>query len=439
MYMEIEEKEEQFYYMMSAIRTSNLDDIRILVNEEGVDVNYKPQKAIDTFLMTAVEKGNIEIIEYLLKNGADIHAKDKDDQDVLDSIPDKNRNEVAKLLLEYNLVDSEAYFRNKINNHTFSLFGIAKTMQEIKITFDLTKTIDHISLIGAVFLNQFDTVKFLIKNGVEVNGVTNNRVSALMAAAAVGNKKIIDLLLENSADLKAKDKNGNNLLMHSTFSDNYDNVAFFIKKFKDVGIDVNLTNKFGDTNLIAAAYLCSNTEILKLLLANGADINAQNKVGENPLFLPALAENLEVMKFLLDNGADYKSFINIGRKIYQKMKNHSFMITDAKAIKFLVENCQSEEIKMQLKDSYKIAKMVLSDRVFYGDKDMAFTAFSEEEMAGELTLEIESDFDTDSDTDREPEEAELPMNSLIAALLEEPNVSALEALGAGDNIDSLFS
>ena len=123
---------------------------------------------------------------------------------------------------------------------------------------------------------------------------------------------------------------------------------------KDKKIDVDLSNKYGETPLMLASiegdlplvkvlvlqnkakidhigwtplhYACAKGQlpVAKFLVANGADINSRSPNGTTPLMMAAQAGNEELIKFLLDNGADIRmrnshgfSVIDIA-EIYQK-------------------------------------------------------------------------------------------------------------------------
>lgn len=58
----------------------------------------------------------------------------------------------------------------------------------------------------------------------------------------------------------------------------------------------------GDTPLFQAAR--DNEEIVKLLLANKADVNATNETGQTPLFFAATSGHVEIVDLLLQRGAD---------------------------------------------------------------------------------------------------------------------------------------
>ena len=61
--------------MLFAVRTNNINELMNLV-EQGVDINWQDSRVEGmTALHEAAQKGNIEIVRYLLQNGADINSK----------------------------------------------------------------------------------------------------------------------------------------------------------------------------------------------------------------------------------------------------------------------------------------------------------------------------------------------------------------------------
>jgi ankyrin repeat protein len=80
-----------------------------------------------------------------------------------------------------------------------------------------------------------------------------------------------------------------------------------IQKIKDLlsnGAEVDIRDKNGMTPLLLAARK-GNREIVKLLLAHGADVNAQDYyLAWTPLILASALGHKEVVKLLLEYGAD---------------------------------------------------------------------------------------------------------------------------------------
>eukprot|EP00899_Mesostigma_viride_P003715 jgi/Mesvir1/13344/Mv24003-RA.1 len=69
------------------------------------------------------------------------------------------------------------------------------------------------------------------------------------------------------------------------------------------GADVNAEDKEGSTALMAAART-GHVESFWLLLENGAHVNARNKHGSSPLMYAALNGHLDIARSLIENGAD---------------------------------------------------------------------------------------------------------------------------------------
>jgi len=76
-----------------------------------------------------------------------------------------------------------------------------------------------------------------------------------------------------------------------------------VKVLLAAGANVNATNQHGDKALIRAARN-NNLELVKYLLTAGAKINATDVAGYTALMHASLNGNLEIVKFLLENEAN---------------------------------------------------------------------------------------------------------------------------------------
>lgn len=66
---------------------------------------------------------------------------------------------------------------------------------------------------------------------------------------------------------------------------------------------MNIQQRYGDTAFIIASYK-RHKEIVRLLLQNGADMNARNKMDNNALWNASWRGHEEIVWLLLQNGAD---------------------------------------------------------------------------------------------------------------------------------------
>jgi len=76
-----------------------------------------------------------------------------------------------------------------------------------------------------------------------------------------------------------------------------------LRMLLDQGAEINARNKEGETTLMVAA-LEGRTDMVRFLIEKGADLNARDGVGATPLLYAALGGSVEAIKLLIDKGAD---------------------------------------------------------------------------------------------------------------------------------------
>lgn len=141
-------------------------------------------------------------------------------------------------------------------------------------------------------------VEDMLKAGFDPNTVETKRGdSGLIFAMRENANRVLDLLLaDKRTKLNISAFNGDNALMIACYKGNEQAVLKLLKKGAKV-------DKNGWTPLHYAAAN-GNNNIVKMLLAHDAFVNAASPNGTTPVMMAAEAGHIYTVKLLYDNGAD---------------------------------------------------------------------------------------------------------------------------------------
>jgi ankyrin repeat protein len=301
--------------LLQAAEKGSFEQIKALV-EKGGDVNAKEPDS-SSVLMKAAASGNLEATKFLISKGADVKAVDMNRETVLMKGAKSGNLEVVKLLVNRG-IDVKA-----------------------KDAGDFT------ALIYAAKSGNLEVVKLFVGKGLDVNAKTKNGRTALMYAAESGNVEVAKLLMDKGADAHAKMNFGDTVLMYAAESGNLD----LVKAILDKGVDVNARDtagntalrysvgtRLGDLNDDMHVYYEStgrsvDPEIVKLLIEKGADVNAEDGLGQTVLMGAAKGKHPEVLRILIDRGAE----VNLKDKEGHTALMHAARLGTLSGVKLLVE------------------------------------------------------------------------------------------------------
>ena len=124
--------------------------------------------------------------------------------------------------------------------------------------------------------NNFIGVKKYIKDGGDVNDANENEESVLcLALKHKCDMDLIMLLIESGADIYDFDEEGVSIFDIAIPYDNLEIVQYIITK----GIDVNKNKRKSGFTPLMTATCYGRIDVAKLLIENGADINATDSKG----------------------------------------------------------------------------------------------------------------------------------------------------------------
>lgn len=153
-------------------------------------------------------------------------------------------------------------------------------------------------LFAAVKNDEVERAKLCIKLGADVNAKDDTGLTVLMDAAIAGHTDIAELLIKAGADVNAKDDTGLTALMYAVSAEQKDTAELLIK----LGANPNATDK-RNWPVLSYAMLTFrftyNRAIAEQLIKAGADINATLIWAVNTHPNPS-----DVVKLLIELGAD---------------------------------------------------------------------------------------------------------------------------------------
>ncbi|MDB5117168.1 MAG: hypothetical protein JWQ79_2660 [Mucilaginibacter sp.] len=167
-----------------------------------------------------------------------------------------------------------------LTSHHVSPLMLSCYYKKPQVTELILKYVDEINLFEAAAAGKFDVVAHLVFTHPEViNEYTADGFTALGLACYFGQFEVARLLVLKGADVNLPSKNGYNVYpIHSAAADNHTNI---VRMLIGSGAQVNVKQQAGITPLHSAAQN-GNLEMLILLLENGALVNIRMEGGKLP-------------------------------------------------------------------------------------------------------------------------------------------------------------
>ncbi len=264
-----------------------------------------------TPLMHAAAIGSAEAVKTLLAAGADVKAKNAFEVTAL--VWASGDFEKARLLIE---AGADVNARSKQGQTALitaaASAGNVETVRLLLSKGANVKVDGGAALMGAAAANDAAIVRLLIENGADAKAADRAGNTALMGAASGNHVANVKLLLDNRADVNAASTEGGQvkngaialkqltpLLMSAAFGS-----TDLVETLLDAGAQVNAKDVRGMTPLmLGVASETQNAEVVKLLVAEGADLNAKSNAGETVLDWALRFGDPKVIRILKDAGA----------------------------------------------------------------------------------------------------------------------------------------
>ncbi len=259
------------YPLTQACISGNTSMVELLM-EHGADVN--PSGGF-TPLMGAARGSQVELIEWLLKEGADPNAV--------------NRNGWTALMEAAQLENADG--------------EIIAMLIEAGAKVNARCAEGKTALMCALMWAPPATIRQLLDLGADVRMKDEDGSTALMLAAEESSVEVVAMLIEAGAKVDATNAEGKSALMWAAkFA-----CPAAVRLLLDQGADVRMKDKAGSTVLMIAAQGYSEesrVEVVAMLVEAGAKVNARGAEGKTALMCAAMESMPGVVRQLLDLGAD---------------------------------------------------------------------------------------------------------------------------------------
>lgn len=214
--------------LITEIFGNQVDSVSRYFHDEQLKVNDSINSLYQTSLHLAAQFNSADVLEYLIKSGADVDQKDGLGFSALEYSIEYKAWDVLEKLIESN----------------------AKITGSVAHSLFMEQNIPH------------EILRLAIQHGTDVNSMNSRKQTLLMIAAEKGFLDKVSFLFENGADINLLDSNGNTALSLAIENNHIQVVDFLIKK----SANINFLKKNDDPSLLLSAIRnCHETMALRLL------------------------------------------------------------------------------------------------------------------------------------------------------------------------------
>ncbi|XP_067668165.1 putative ankyrin repeat protein RF_0381 [Haliotis asinina] len=276
----------------------NLEKVRDILNQSLNDID-KPGKDGMTPVMWAARRGHKEILDLLVKKGADLQLVDVVRDNILHWACRGGNISMVKHIMSVSAVDINTKGRDGRTPLMYAaLNGQNKIFQLLVSKGGLPSQVENDGnsiLQLACWGGNVEIDDYILSHKVDINGRGQSGRTPLTAAAYRGHLKILDLLVNKGADPTCFDDAGDNVLHSGCLGGHMD----IVKRVLELDtVDINSRGHSGRTPLMMAASN-GDKEIFYLLFNKNADATLVDDDGNTILHLASEGGNVNIVKYVL--------------------------------------------------------------------------------------------------------------------------------------------
>ncbi|XP_078029701.1 kinase D-interacting substrate of 220 kDa B isoform X5 [Epinephelus lanceolatus] len=287
--------------LMLAAEQGSLEIVQELIRR-GANVNLDDVDCWSA-LISAAKEGHVEVVKELLENSAYIEHRDMGGWTALMWAAYKGRVDVTELLLEHGANPNTTGQQYSVYPIIWAAgrghADIVKLLLQNGAKVNCSDKYGTTPLIWASRKGHFDCVMHLLENGADVDQEGANSMTALIVAVRGGYTEVVKELLKRNPNVNMTDKDGNTALMIAA-KEGYTEI---VQDLLDAGTYVNIPDRSGDTVLIGAVR-GGHVEIVRALLHKYADIDIRGQDNKTALYWAVEKGNATMVRDILQCNPD---------------------------------------------------------------------------------------------------------------------------------------
>lgn len=309
--------------LLLSCRNRNIDIVECLI-KKGADVNISSCNGLTALRVACIHK-EPKLVQLLIKAGANVYSElvyafKRQDNSTVDllfySIP--NINEMLYKSCKFKEIGLAYFLIERGADIVQGIEEIDQGKEDISNIIWLSECIEPSqALLLACRNNSISIITALLTLGANVNICSKNRKTPLMFASHMSSIKIVKLLLRKGAWVNAIDINGWDPLRWALFGVKMKNVDHLIRKgasiettFNSVMRDANPSLLYplmqkgrNSSRFLSIACEYSDINIVQILLFNGAKVNYLDREKKTPLMKACKVGNKDIISLLVKHGS----------------------------------------------------------------------------------------------------------------------------------------
>lgn len=297
------------------------------------DINTCRNKMKATLLYRAANRNQLDIVKYLIQEGANVNLKDTNGRGPLFAAVLGNSEDVIRFLIgnkcrthdldkdDCSLMHAAASVGN---------FNIIKLLQKLNLSVTAKSKDTSTPLHYAVENGHVDCVNYLMEQTSKIFTQNSRTETLFHMAAKSGSVDLLKLLHKKKFPINDPSNLGT-ALHYAVINNNYAAVIYLLS----IGANVNVKNKSDKQTPIFYAALIPNTSMIKQLLDKGANLSLKNKKGNTVMEEAIIQNKLKAIKCFVTNGHPLNTKNDKGETLLHRAASSNNNVT---AIQYLIGN-----------------------------------------------------------------------------------------------------